>query len=72
MKLHLSPPIRIGLLVLLGGWGERKRERARNDGKGEVRRQAMCGSLAGFAVLCFWLNQPTIWMLLNAVVKIIF
>ena len=31
----------------------------------------MCGPLAGFAALWFWLNEPTIWMLLNAVVKII-
>ena len=31
----------------------------------------MCGSLAGFAVLWFWPNQPTIWMLVNVVVKII-
>ena len=31
----------------------------------------MCGSLAGFAVLWFWLNQATIWTLFKAVVKII-
>ena len=30
----------------------------------------ICGSLAGFAVLWFWLHQPTIWTLLRAVVKI--
>ena len=26
--------------MLRGGWGERKRERAGNDGKGEERREA--------------------------------
>ena len=28
-----------GLFVLWGGWGERKRERAGHDGKGEERRE---------------------------------
>ena len=27
--------------MLLGGWGERKRERAGHDGKGEERREAV-------------------------------
>ena len=55
---------------------EKEKDSARGTmGKGKREERPlchmMCGSLAGFAVLWFWLNQPTIWMLLNAVVKII-
>ena len=53
--------------MLWGGWGERKREHAGNDGLYHI----MCGSQAGFAALWVWPNQPTIWMFFNAVVKII-
>ena len=35
-----SSLLRRGLFVLWGGWGERKRERAGQDGKGEERREA--------------------------------
>ena len=35
-----SSLLRRGLFVLWGGWGERKRERAGHDGKGEERREA--------------------------------
>ena len=33
------PPLRRGRFVLWGGWGERKRERAGHDGKGEERTE---------------------------------
>ena len=46
-KLQLGKPVALstslllrGLFVLWGGWGERKRERAGHDGKGEERREA--------------------------------
>ena len=32
--------LRRGFFVLLGGWGEKKRQRAGNNGKGEERREA--------------------------------
>ena len=45
-KLQLGKPfalftslLRTGLFVLWGGWGERKRERAGHDGKGEERTE---------------------------------
>ena len=48
---------------------------AGHDGKGKERKRGLChitcGSLAGFAVLWFWLNEATIWTVLKAVVKII-
>ena len=53
----------------------RKKKRARGarwEGGREKRDlcHIMCGSLAGFAVLLFWLNQPTVWTLLRAALKI--
>ena len=38
VALSTSPLLR-GLFVLWGGWGERKRERAGHDGKGEERTE---------------------------------
>ena len=40
---------RRGLFVSWGGWGERKRERARHDGKGKERREAPAFSLFPFS-----------------------
>ena len=41
--------LRRGLFVSWGGWGERKRERARHDGKGKERREAPAFSLFPFS-----------------------
>ena len=45
---------------------KKKSKRAGHDGKGKERKrslcQIMCGSLAGFAVLWFRLNQATIYL----------
>ena len=41
----ISSLLHRGLFVLWGGWGERKRERAGHDGKGEERREAPAVSL---------------------------
>ena len=40
LLLNCYSLLRRGLFVLWGGWGERKRERAGHDGKGEERREA--------------------------------
>ena len=54
---------------------KKKSKRAGHDGKRKERKlglcQFTCSSLAGFAVLWFWLNEATIWTILEAVVKII-
>ena len=64
-----------GLFVSQEGWGERRRKRAGHEWKGKSEKRGlchiMCGSLAGFVVPWFWLNQATIWTLLKGVVKMI-
>ena len=56
-----------------GEAGKKEKESARGTmGRGKGKRglcHIMCGSLAGFAVLWFWLNRPTIWALLRTVLK---
>ena len=59
--------------MLWGGWGERKRERAGYDGKGEGEERPLSYNVQFTGQICgsvVWLNQPTIWTLLRAVVKI--
>jgi len=60
---QLSPPRRP--LCVAGRLGRKKKKArgARWEGKREKRGlcHIMCGSLAGFVVLWFWLNQVTIW-----------
>ena len=67
----LSPPQRP--LCDVGRLGRKKKRGngARWEGEREKRGlcHIMCGSLAGFAVLLFWLNQPTIRTLLRADLK---
>ena len=52
--------LRRGLFVLWGGWGERKRESAGHDGKGEERREAVSlfpsspARFLFFRLLIFW------------------
>ena len=58
-----------------GGWEEEKLKRAGKAAwEGERKKgglcQILCGSLAGFVVLWFWLNQTTIWTVLNVLSKI--
>ena len=77
----LSPPQRPPTVA---AW-EKSTRGARRLGRGKIRArgerwegerkkgglcQILCGSLAGFAVLWFWLNQTTIWTILNALLKI--
>ena len=44
----------------------KKSKRAGHDGKRKERKRGLChitcGSLAGFAVLWFWLNEATIYL----------
>ena len=56
-----------------GEAGEKEKESMRGMMGREKRGlcHIMCGSLAGYAALWFWPNQPTIWMHLNVVLKII-
>ena len=64
---QLSPPQRP--LCIAGRLGRKKKKARRARGKGKREKRGLChikcGSLAGFVVLWFWLNQATIWTLLK-------
>ena len=80
-EFNLSPPQRPPTAA---PW-EKYTRGARRLGRGKIKArgerwegerkkgglcQILCGSLAGFAVLWFWLNQTTIWTVLNVLSKI--
>ena len=54
--------------MVLGGWGERKRERAGNDGKGEERRESFSRlfpvpiiprALSIFSIIAIFIGIPS-------------
>jgi len=60
--------LRRGFFVLLGGWGESKRERTGNDGKGEERREAISRlfllpivprALSIFSIIAIFIGIPS-------------
>ena len=54
--------LRRGLFVLWGGWGERKRERAGHDRKGEERREAAVSLFPSFPARFLFLSIIDILM----------